>query len=309
MNSMVTDLENDIVNNKDILSILNKALIISNDLNLFEFNSWIKYEINGYGNIKEVPDYRFIECGIYYDLPNRRKNNLADHPDITKILKAIPEKDIGGLVKYRMDKPVSTIVHICENEKDIAFNLNKYYVDIIKEYIPYMVKIYGICSICEIKSIIDQIKPEILRWCGELKNKNIYGVNNNFTEDELESAKTINNNFLIINNSHIQLGDNYYEINNSSYFRNDILNILNEFEMILNENELMENVEIIKNIKIVKEELEKEKCDFSIMEKSLIVVKDVISESIGIATAGLLLYFINQALTLIFAQQTLFLLP
>lgn len=309
MDSIVTDLENDIVNNKDILSILNKALIISNDLNLSEFNSWIKCEINGYGNVKDLPDYRIIGCEIYYDLPHRRKNNLGGHPDIIKILNAIPEKDRWDLVNYKMKKPISTIVHICENDKDIAFGLNNYHVDIIKEYIPNMVRIYGLCSIYEIKSIIDRVKPEILRWCGELKNKNIYGVNNNFTEEELESAKTITNNYLIINNSHIQLGNNYYEINNFSYLKRDILNILNEFEINLNQNELNENIEIKKNIGIVKEELEKEKCNFSIMEKALIVVKEVISESIGITSASLLLYFINQALTLIFAQHTLLLLP
>ena len=54
MRSLVTDLENDITNNKDILSILNKALIISNELCLEDFKNWIECEINGYDSTENL---------------------------------------------------------------------------------------------------------------------------------------------------------------------------------------------------------------------------------------------------------------
>lgn len=41
MDSLIIDLQKDILENKDIESILNKALMISNELELEEFNEWI----------------------------------------------------------------------------------------------------------------------------------------------------------------------------------------------------------------------------------------------------------------------------
>ena len=41
MDSLIADLQKDIFENKDVKSILNKALVISNELELKEFNEWI----------------------------------------------------------------------------------------------------------------------------------------------------------------------------------------------------------------------------------------------------------------------------
>ena len=41
MDSLIIDLQKDILANKDIKSILNKAFVISNELELKEFNEWI----------------------------------------------------------------------------------------------------------------------------------------------------------------------------------------------------------------------------------------------------------------------------
>ena len=68
MDSLITDLQKDILENKDIKSILNKALMISNELELKEFNEWINLELNGYeDNLDKLPSYRVLECEVRGD--------------------------------------------------------------------------------------------------------------------------------------------------------------------------------------------------------------------------------------------------
>jgi len=309
MGSLVTDLEKDITSNKDILSILNKALIISNELCLDDFKKWIECEINGYDNIENMPDYRFINCQIFYDLPSRRKINLASHPNIKEILQDIPNEFYNSLIKVAIDAPISNIVHFIGKKQDYYVTLNKTCENIIKEYTPNLIRIYRQCLLYKIESIIDRIKPEILRWCAELKKNNIYGRDDQFTDDEINNAKTINYNFLIINNSHIQFNDNYYNINNQNAVKNYISDNLGNIETIINENDMDNNakIEIINNIKIVKEELDKKELDLSKLEKAVFKIKDITENIITNEISTLLFPYIMQILSLIFAHHTILL--
>lgn len=310
MRSLVTDLENDITNNKDILSILNKALIISKDLCLNDFENWIECEINGYDSIENLPKYRFIECQIFYSLPYRKINNLAAHPKIGDILKDIPKEYYDFLVKVAITSPISDIVNFIGKKDDYRVSLNKSCENIIKNHIPDLIRIYHQCALYKIESIIDRIKPEILRWCAELKKNNIYGHDNQFTSDEINNAKTINYNLLIINNPHIQFNDKYYDINNQNTVKNYISDNLEIIETIINENDVDDDdakIKIINNIKCVKEELDKKELDLSKLEKAMLIIKDITENVISNEISALLLPYIMHTLSLIFTYHTAFL--
>ena len=310
MRSLVKDLEMDITSNKDILSILNKALIISNELYLDDFKNWIECEINGYDSTENMPDYRFIECSVFYNLPNREKINLVSHPNIKEILEDIPKEYYPSLTKVAIGSPISNIVHFIQRKKDYSAPFyNKTCEHIIREYIPNLTGIYQYCVLYRIESIIDRIKPEILRWCAELKKNNIYGYDDQFTNEEISNAKTVNFNFLIINNPHIQFKNEYYDINSKKSVKNYIFDNLENIEAIINENNIDNDVKIniTNNIEIVKEELDKKESDLSILEKAMFKIKDI-AEQIGIAEiANLLLPYITQILSLIFSHHTILL--
>lgn len=310
MRSLVTDLENDITNNKDILSILNKALIISNELCLEDFKNWIECEINGYDSTENMPNYRFIECQILYDLPTRKKINLVTHPKVKDILGDIPKEYYDSLVKVAIDAPISNIIHFIGKKQDYYVSLkNKTCENIIKEYTPNLIRVYQQCFLYKIESIIDRIKPEILRWCAELKKNNIYGHDERFTNEEINAAKTINYNFLIINNSHIQFKNEYYNINNQNTLKNYIFDNLKNIETIISENKIDTTVKINinNNIEIINAELNKKELNLSILEKAMFKIKDLIEEIAITEIANLLLPYITQILSLIFAHHTILL--
>jgi hypothetical protein len=61
MNSIVLDLQRDALDTKVRVSdLLRKALVVARKLGLQDFQRWIEVELNGYGDAKEVPQYRVV---------------------------------------------------------------------------------------------------------------------------------------------------------------------------------------------------------------------------------------------------------
>src|SRR5437764_17490 len=64
MASLVTDLQRDILNSKKpVTEILRSAKLISAKLSLNDITAWIGFELNGYPQGTDVPDYRLIKGG------------------------------------------------------------------------------------------------------------------------------------------------------------------------------------------------------------------------------------------------------
>lgn len=288
MGSLIIDLQKDIFENKDILSILHKAYSISKELELHDFSNWINSEINGYSNVKNIPDYRYIEYELLYDTDYGRKIKLTNESIIKNILNNLPKECRKEFIKHPVKLPLPEIIHICEKKPDtINFFINDSCGDKIKNNIPNAIKIYKVSQLYQFESIIDYVKHELTEWTSELKKNNILGESYIFTQEEVENAKTINN--IIFSNSSIQVGNNI-QINNFSY-KNEIKVNLNSVKKILVENEIDKEAhdEINKKLTIIEEELEKEKPDIGMMNNTCIYLLEFVSQVLSGVVSTLLL--------------------
>ncbi|WP_405310098.1 hypothetical protein [Methanobrevibacter sp.] len=301
MDSLIIDLQKDILENKDVKSILNKALMISNELELKEFNEWINLELNGYeDNLDKLPSYRVFECEVRYDAINQVGFNLVTASKIP--IPSISEDIDYGLREVKVSNSILELIDICNtHQKNVHFKLDFKLEKLLKRYIKNSVDIYRVCPIFQLEAIIDHVKKEIMNWCSELKKNNILGHSFMFTEEEVETARTINN--FILSNSSIQIGNNV-QINNISY-KNDIMINLNSIKKVLRENDIDETVynEIHENIVIIETEIEKENPDMRLMKDTVIYVLGFISQMLSGVASGLLLQHFSTILNIISSIQ------
>lgn len=69
LKSLVDSVISDLTENKSIESILLKTQTICHYLKDEEFSTWIKHELNGYGDDEyPLPDYRKINCIVKVDI-------------------------------------------------------------------------------------------------------------------------------------------------------------------------------------------------------------------------------------------------
>lgn len=183
--SPIDELENEILNNGEISSILRKALIIANKLNLTDFEEWIKSELNGYEDYSELPEYRKIDCELVQD----RIDGIVAAYTITQNEPVfIEDSEINALARklyYRGS--ISEIISICnEHEKGVRFNTPRELQQLLGN-----VAVYRLCHISKLENIIEQVKNELIFWCIKLDENDIHGENYQFSEDEKIHAKNI----------------------------------------------------------------------------------------------------------------------
>lgn len=301
MDSLITDLQKDILENKDIKSILNKALMISNELELKEFNEWINLELNGYeDNLDKLPSYRVLECEVRGDAIAPAWGGVITASNAP--IQGLPDELHEKLRKVQVNQSIFELIHICDgNDENVYFKPDFKLENSLKRYVKNSVDIYRVCPIFQLEAIIDHVKKEILNWCSELKKNNVLGHSFMFTEEEVETAKTINN--FILSNSSIQIGNNV-QINNISY-KNDIVINLNSIKKVLRENDIDETVYngIHENIVIIETEIEKENPNRGLMKNTVIYVLGFISQMLSGVASDLLLQHFSTILNIISSIQ------
>ena len=295
MDSYIIDLQKDIIKNKDIKSILNKALIISNELEIKELNEWINLELNGYKNIEQLPHYRILECEVKYDLIDQIGVNIVNASNIP--LPHINDQIDNQIRKVEIFQSIWELINICDSHLDyFHVPIDSKTENLLRENkVKNAIKIYRVCSIFQLQTIFDHVKKEILDWCSELKKNNIIGESYIFTNEECEIAKTINiiTPLIHIENTNIQ-------INNVSYKENILKNLI-DIKNILDENDVEEGLynDINNNIVVIEEELNKKESNITVMKKSAQFMKDIINQVTIAVIADLLLSHVNEILNIL----------
>ena len=300
MGSLIVDLQKDIFEGNDIKSILTKALMISNELELTDFNEWINLELNGYkDNMNKLPDYRKLECEVRADLMEQVGFNIFTASNAP--VSSLPDEVNKQLREVLIYQSILELVHICDiNQELLRFKPDFKVENLLKSYLPNVIEIYRVCPIFQLEAIIDHVRNEIMNWCSELKKNDIYGEFYSFTTEEIETAKTINYN-IVLNNSKIHVGDTNLNIS----YKQDILVNLDEIKKVLNENDIdKETVREINNqIIIIEQELEKDTPDVDKMENASKDMRDFITQVMTGAVANLLLQYINPIIQVLLTIQ------
>ena len=280
MTSYVKDLLDSIFKDDDIISLLRRALIIADELGSDSFKDWINWELGGYfENLDDIPSYRIFECELNCSITNGF--NTRHYVPVG----CLPDDLLRELKIVFIKESISEIIDMCNTDLNVAHvNLDSAIENSIRNIIKMnddsitVIEIYRVCPIHHLNEIINQVKNNLLDWCLQLKNNGILGEEYNFTENEINSAKQINQYFF--NNSQIQFGINNIQTFNQISFKSEISSKIENMTNVLNQYDVSNEVSSVinNNIEIIKKELEKENSNLPIIENAVNLIKNFAKE-------------------------------
>ena len=219
--SLVLELQNDIIQNKmSTQDILRKAYLISKKLNIDNINDWLNFEMNGYKNKKDLPEYR-KSIGTVQALNPLRGWQSVNFPNPKDKLIA------SELLFFESISELESLVNTSED----SFQKRGGILDSLNT--EYQLDVRNIFSKSAVEQIFGIVKNNILEWALDLEQNGILGENMTFTKEEKNNASNITYNFH---------GDNARINNNST--DNSINTVYN-------------NPEVIKQLNALKDEINK----------------------------------------------------
>lgn len=185
MSKLVIELQKECLNPKYSLSDLcQKAYFIARKLNQDEMIDFLKKEIYGYKNSKDLPDYRHVD--LIYKAFNPYHGwipfQIPSQGIFSKLLKGPIFLSVGEMQDFiNADDPVLNTAVPLELQQEL----------IKKSNMPFNTEIKGVFSKTQLVRILDAIKNRILDWALKLEEEGICDNEYEFTEHEKEIAKNM----------------------------------------------------------------------------------------------------------------------
>ncbi len=198
MSKLVLDLQRDALNRSvSVEDLLRKALAVSVKIGYLEVQEWLNNELNGYSDIKKVPQYRkitgimkafnpmqgWIPVSFESDDFRLEATTQANMQTIGEISKLAEQKTLRG------DIPSEFKREMCK-QNGVDFDIQLF------------------VSPTSMVGILEAVRNTVLKWALDLEKEGILGEDMSFTCDELKKAEsnkyTIINNIGVMNNSQIQ---------------------------------------------------------------------------------------------------------
>ncbi len=165
-------------------NLFQKAYFIAQKLEQKEMVDFLKNEINGYKNIDELPDIRYVD--LTYKAFNPMRGwipfQIPSTGIYSKLLKGPIFLSVGEMQKFLdvEDSVLNTVVPF-ELQRELIKNSNMFFDTEIKAFF----------SKTQLVRILDAVKNQILDWSIDLERKGILGEDYIFSEKEKEIAKTM----------------------------------------------------------------------------------------------------------------------
>lgn len=165
-------------------NLFQKAYFIAQKLEQKEMVDFLKNEINGYKNIDELPDIRYVD--LTYKAFNPMRGwipfQIPSTGIYSKLLKGPIFLSVGEMQKFldAEDSVLNTVVPF-ELQRELIKNSNMFFDTEIKAFF----------SKTQLVRILDAVKNQILDWSIDLERKGILGEDYIFSEKEKEIAKTM----------------------------------------------------------------------------------------------------------------------
>lgn len=191
--------------NSNTLELLRKAYFVARKLEIKDFQDWVKHELHGYYDYKNLPEYRIAygsleALNVYYGWQPVIISDIEDEKNWSRItfresmpsLISLIESARGNMLSMGFDGKRAE--YLCKmTEKETQFRLR------ISSHV--------------IANIPEQIKNIILDWAMLLEENGILGEGLMFTVDEKKTAKEVskiinytNNFYGDVSRSQIQIG-------------------------------------------------------------------------------------------------------
>ena len=185
MAKLVIELQKDCLNTNGSFSYLcQKAYFIAHKLNQDEMIEFLKKEIYGYKNIKDLPDYRYVD--LIYKAFNPYHGwipfQIPSQGVFSRLLKGPIFLSVGEMQDFlNADDSILNSAVPLELQQELIKRSN----------MPFITEIKGVFSKTQLVRILDVIKNRILDWAIKLEKEGICGNDYEFTEHEKEIAKNM----------------------------------------------------------------------------------------------------------------------
>lgn len=296
LKSLVDSVISDLTENKSIESILLKTQTISHYLKDEEFTTWIKHELNGYGDDEyPLPDYRKINCIVKVDISQPFGRMAKNYPFPCEYIK--DDKIRERMTHMAVFESLSEIELMMKDDKhgnDLTMAVPQY---IVQNYMAKYVEGYILVAnqhinMNNIQAVISKFKSLLLTFFFELNDKMDWDLN-----FDVMATKQIIKQIMITNNinaavvategSSISTGSVSVEnshIGNVAYSneQKEFLSVLKDIERLVKESG---NQDLKDSVDIVKTETQKPKWNKKLMTMGLNAIKGVAT---GFVVEGLM---------------------
>lgn len=296
LKSLVDSVISDLTENKSIESILLKTQTISHYLKDEEFTTWIKHELNGYGDDEyPLPDYRKINCIVKVDISQPFGRMAKNYPFPCEYIK--DDKIRERMTHMAVFESLSEIELMMKDDKhgnDLTMAVPQY---IVQNYMAKYVEGYILVAnqhinMNNIQAVISKFKSLLLTFFFELNDKMDWDLNfdvmatkqiikqimvtNNINAAVVATeGSTISTGAVSVENSHI--GNVAY-----SNEQKEFLSVLKDIEKLVKESG---NQDLKDSVDIVKAETQKPKWNKKLMTMGLNAIKGVAN---GFVVKGLM---------------------
>ena len=296
LKSLVDSVISDLTENKSIEAILLKTQTISHYLKDEEFTTWIKHELNGYGDDEyPLPDYRKINCIVKVDISQPFGRMAKNYPFPCEYIK--DDKIRERMTHMAVFESLSEIELMMKDDKhgnDLTMAVPQY---IVQNYMAKYVEGYILVAnqhinMNNIQAVISKFKSLLLTFFLELNDKMNWELNfdvmatkqiikqimvtNNINAAVVATeGSTISTGAVSVENSHI--GNVAY-----SNEQKEFLAVLKDIEKLVKESG---NQNLKDSVDIVKAETQKPKWNKKLMTMGLNAIKGVAN---GFVVKGLM---------------------
>ncbi|AIX51372.1 abortive phage resistance protein [Pantoea sp. PSNIH1] len=177
-------------NTVDVVDVLFLAKAISFKLNLNDLAEWIEYELTGYPQGVELPDYRIAKGNIRYWHQYQRVWKTPNYSSLSTDV-------IDYFQTFSFNSSIAAISTLTDEEsQELYMSMAPHLIAemFASKEKPSDVRWFFSSSVA--KLIVTTVRSKILDWSLELESKGILGEGLLFTQREKDIAPmTINNNF------------------------------------------------------------------------------------------------------------------
>lgn len=218
----------DLANDASIARILLKAQTIAFYIKDDTFTRWIKAEQNGYEDIKSIPDYRKVKCGVKANVSIPFRGIFTN---MIVPVDAIENKKIReSLSHIIVTEPISGIEEMgkADNEKSLRMNVPAFAYNAINQFYPNgnIEDAWKFTNPSSASAIISIVKSKLLDFFLNFEQEIDINVNFDVMANK-EKIQTIVNQ--TINAGVVNTGDGSVSINQSEIIRgNKTTSIPNE---------------------------------------------------------------------------------
>jgi AbiTii len=184
--SLVLQLEKDCMDaTTTLLSVLRKALVVANKLNVAKFQNWIELELRGYDPDAQVPRYRVVkgELKAFNPLAGWIPIVFAD-PEMTKHLSQCKIHQAVG--------ELEALLQSSGTHSSIGLRLRPDVERLVMQSGGQNLQVVIHVTTASMQGVLDQVRTAVLEWCLKLEQAGIQGEGMSFSADEKKSASQIN---------------------------------------------------------------------------------------------------------------------